>query len=65
MVAPFLRGAKSRNEELLLMLRKGLPGKVGNYWHTANGLQNILKKGGLPMLPDGLVSRAFKLNQQQ
>ena len=52
--------AKSKNEEVILLLRFGMPLANRQFWYNTEELQCMLRQGGLPKLPDCFVSRALK-----
>ena len=64
MVSTIVQNATSKNDELLLLLRHGLPSPNRKIWYKADELHDMLKEGGLPSLPDKSVSNALKSNQQ-
>ena len=53
--------AKSKNEEVILLLRFGMPLANRQFWYNTEELQCMLKQGGLPTLPNRFVSRELKL----
>ena len=52
--------AKSKNEEVILLLRFGMPLANRQFWYNTEELQCMLKQGGLPKLPDHFLSKALK-----
>ena len=55
--------AKSKNEEVILLLRFGMPLANRQFWYNTEELQCMLKQGGLPKLPYHFLSKALKSNQ--
>jgi len=53
----------TEKDEILVLLRCGLPKEHQKLWYKADALQSILKAGGLPLLPDKLVTNALKTNR--
>ena len=50
-------------EEALVLLRIGLPDQNRRLWYDSDQLQDILKIGGLPSLPDKFIHAALRTNR--
>ena len=61
-VLQVLRQTSSKNEELIMLLQYGLPIWNQRAWHKVDQFHAILKAGGLPSLPNVIVSKAFRSN---
>ena len=55
--------ASSMNEELILLLKYGLPADVCTRWHKWSDVDTLLRRGGFPSLPAKFVLKAMKSNQ--
>ena len=58
---PLPRKTVSANDELLLLLERGLPESISRTWMTSKEIETLFKKGGLT-LPKRFVSNALKSN---
>jgi len=58
---PLPRKTVSANDELLLLLERGLPESISRTWMTSKEIETLFKKGGLT-LPKRFVSKALKSN---
>ena len=51
------------NEELILLLKYGLPAEVCTHWHKWSDVDTLLRRGGFTSLPAKFVLKAMKSNQ--
>ena len=61
-VLQVLRQTSSKNEELMMLLQYGLPIWNQRAWHKVDQFHAMLRAGGLPSLPNVIVSKAFRSN---